>query len=124
MGCRQPLGRRDPDQQCTDEAGSAGDRDQIELGQGSAGDPQGVVDDVADQLQMVSRGDLGHDSAVAIVDPLGGDHVGEDLTLVGDDRGAGVVAACFQREDHPEAPDVDVAWVARHMIIASSPVSW
>ena len=40
---------------------------------------QGVVDGLADELEVVAGGDLGHDAAVAVVDPLRGDDVGPDL---------------------------------------------
>ncbi len=57
-----------------------------------------------DQLEVVARGDLGDDAAIAVMDSLRGDHVGADLAPVGDHRRAGVVAAGLEREDHPGAP--------------------
>ncbi len=62
----------------------------------------------------------GHDAAEAIVHPLRGDHVGADLTVGSDDRGTGVVAAGLDREDHVVSHGVPTA---RHMMIASSPLS-
>ena len=40
--------------------------------------PQRVGDDGVDQLEVMARGDLGHDAAVAVVDSLRGDHVRAD----------------------------------------------
>ena len=38
--------------------------------------------------------------------------------------GAGVVTARLEGQDHPDALGVDAVSAVRHMITASSPVSW
>ena len=74
--------------------GPCGDGDQRRRRRASApACAQRVVDDGVDQLEVVARGDLGHDAAVAVVDALRGDDVRADLAVARDDRGAGVVAA-------------------------------
>jgi len=83
-----------------------------------------IFEAVTDQVEVMPRGDFGHDPAVASVHALRGDHVGEDLARGRDDRRAGVVAARLQREDQPGALEVDAVSEVRHMITASSPVSW
>ena len=80
-----------------------------------------VGDDGVDQLQVMAARDLGHDAAVAVVDPLRGDDVGPDLPILGDDGRTGVVTARLQGEDHAVAALPRA--LVRHMIIASSPVS-
>ena len=124
VGGGEALRGRDPDEQRRDQTGPARDRDHVEVGERRAGARERVVDDVADQVEMVTRRDLGHDPAVAVVDALGGDHVRADLAVVGDDRRARVVTARLEREDHPDALGVDAVSAVRHMISASSPVSW
>ena len=121
---RESLGRGHADQKSRDQSRPARDRDHVEVRERRSGALERVVDDVADQLEVVPRGDLGHHAAVAVVDPLGGDHVRADLSLVCDDRRAGVVTARLEREDHPDALGVDAFSAVRHMISASSPVSW
>ncbi len=130
-GGRDALGRRDPDQQRADEPRALRDGHQLHDAQRGAGAPQRVVDDVVDQLEVVARGDLGHDAAVAVVDALRGDHVGRDRPVATHERRAGVVAAGLQRQDHRTGPALgtsssEPASVAgvRHMIRASSPLSW
>ena len=84
---------------------------------------------------MVARGDLGHDSAEAIVLVLGGDHVGGEHAVGLPQHGrTGVVAARLERQDRALAhgePGLgtsasDPASVAgvRHITSASSPLSW
>ena len=64
-----------------------------------AGPGERVVDDGVDQLEVVARGDLRHDAAEAVVHALGGDDVGADLAVAGDDRRARVVARRLERQD-------------------------
>ena len=100
------------------------DRDHVHAIERGVSRGERVVDDGPDQVEVMARGDLRDHAAVAIVDPLGRDHVGPDLAVLGDDRRAGVVAAGLEREDHPDALGVDAVSAVRHMITASSPVSW
>ena len=97
----QPLGRRHAHEQRADQA-----RARVTATSSTSSRPapacvQGVVDDGVDQLEVVAGGDLGHDTAVAVVDALRGDDVGRgSRPPCDDDRGAGVVAARLEREDH------------------------
>ena len=117
----QRLGRAQPDQQRADQPGALGDRDLVDLGEAGARLLERGGHHRVDQLEVVARGDLGDDSAVALVErSLGGDDVGEDPRPV-DDGGAGVVARRFESEDQAiEAPSA----ASSHMIRASSPLSW
>ena len=101
---RRAPWRCDPDEQRRDQAGTARDRDQLDVARARTRRSQRVVDHGADQLEVVTRGDLRDDSAVAAVDALGGDHVRADRPVRRDDRRARVVAAGLEREDHPAAP--------------------
>ena len=94
-----------------------------------AGLAQRVVDDRVDQLEVMARGDLGHDAAEAVVHALGGDDVRVHRAVVADDRRARVVARGLEGEDHAGAAfgtsssvPRSVAGV-RHMTTASSPLS-
>ena len=69
------LRGREADEQRRDQPRAAGDGDELDVGQPDAGAGERVVDDVADQLEVVARGDLRDDAAVAVVDPLRRDHV-------------------------------------------------
>ena len=136
-GQRQPPGRRQrlrglhAHEQGADESRSLCDRHQVGVVQRGPGLGQRVVDHVVDQLEMVAGGDLGHHSAVAVVDALRGDDVGAHRPVRVDDRRAGVVAAGLQREDAHGGPGAgtsssEPARVAgvRHITSASSPLSW
>ena len=118
---RQRLRRAQPDQQRADQPWALGDRDLVDLGEARAGLLERGGHHAVDQLQVVARGDLGDDSAVALVErSLGGDHVREDPRPV-DDGGAGVITRRFESEDQAiEAPSA----ASSHMIRASSPLSW
>ena len=95
------LRGRDADEQRADQPGSARDRDLLDVVEPRAGPLERVGGHRVDQLQVVARGDLRHHAAVARVQqPLRGDHVREDPAVVADDRGAGVVAARLDGEDH------------------------
>ena len=125
---RQRLGRGDADEESRDQPGAARHADQLDLRQLRTGPEEGVLDDSPDQLEVVTGGDLRHDSAVAVVNPLRGDYVRADLALRRDDGRAGVVAARLQGQDHDASDAVPRARATsalafRHMISASSPVS-
>ena len=128
---RDRLRAREADEQRADQARALGGGHQLDLVQAAAGPRQGLVDDGVDQLEVVARGDLGHDPAEAGVLLLGGDHVGADRAVLLQDRRAGVVAAGLEREDAHGGEALgtsssDPARVAgvRHMTSASSPLSW
>ena len=73
----------------------------VDVVEPSAGALERVRGHGVDQLEVVARGDLRHHAAVARVQqPLGGDHVRRDLAVAAHDRGAGVVAARLDGEDH------------------------
>jgi len=100
---------------------------QLEVGERGACLAQRVGDGIVDQLQVVPGGDLRDHPAIAIVNSLRGDHVGEDPALRGDDRRARVVATGLQGKyaagAHPAAPGVEIVSAVRHMMTASSPLS-
>ena len=78
------------------------------------------IDHRVDELEVMPRCDLRHHPAIARVSgSLRGDHVGADVTPIGD-RGAGVVAGGLDREDQASTAAV----TSSHMIKASSPLSW
>ena len=120
----ESLRRRHADEQRGHQSRPAGDRDHPDAGERRPRPRERVVDHVTDQLEVMTRRDLGHDPAVAVVDALRGDHVRSDLSLAGDDRRAGIVTTRLEREDHPEGLGVGAVSAVRHMIRASSPVSW
>ena len=132
---RDPLRHAPADEQRPDETGAAGRCDQRDVIEARARARERLVDHRVDQLGVVARGDLGNDAAEARVHLLGGDHVGGDRSVAPDERGARVVAARLEREDHgrwwatgsaagtSSRRPWSVAGV-RHMISASSPLSW
>ena len=84
-----------------------------------------------DDEEVVAGSDLGDDPAVEVVHRLRADDTREDVSACADDRGAGVIAAGFDREDHrgsasalgtSSSEPLKVASV-RHITRASSPVS-
>ena len=96
--CRkaQSLGGRDADEQGAHQTGTVGHGDGIHFLQLSAGLLQGLADDLRHALGVLSGGDLGHHAAVERVDvDLGGDHVGEDLPAVHNDRSRRLITAGF-----------------------------
>ena len=74
----QRLAGRDADEQRADQARALGDGDRLDVVQRRPGLGQRVVDHGVDELEVVARGDLRHDAAVAVVHALGGDDVGAD----------------------------------------------
>ena len=62
---RERLGAGEPDEQRADEPRAPRDRDALDVVEPRAGPGERVVDDRVDQLEVMARGDLGHDAAVA-----------------------------------------------------------
>ena len=135
-GQRQTLGRRYADQQCARQPRALRDRHSVDPLQPHVGPGQRIVHHRAHQLEVTPGSDLRYHAAICVVDPLRRDDVREDLSTRADDRRAGVVAAGLQREQGaaherltgPAAGTSSrlprrVAGV-RHMISASSPLSW
>ena len=119
LGRGQRLRGRDADEQRPDQPGPAGDRERVDLVEGRAGVSERRVDDGVDQLEVVARGDLGHDPTEPLVGArLRRDHVRSDRRPV-DDRRAGVVARRLDRQDHAVAGSG-----SSHITSASSPLSW
>ena len=97
---RQRLRRRDPDQERADQARASGDGDCVEVVERDARLLKRGVDDRVHELQVMPRGDLGHDAAERRMGRgLRGDDVREDPAPIHHGR-AGVVAARLDREDH------------------------
>src|SRR5437868_2561814 len=103
VGRGERLRSRGSHEQRSDQPRSAGNRDERDLVPRRGRRAQSLVDDLPDQLEVMARGDLWDHPAVAVVDPLRGDHVGADLPLRGYDRCAGVIAAGFEGENHVSA---------------------
>ncbi len=131
-GGGEPLGGRDPDEQRPHESRALRHGDQVEVVEGGLRPGERVVDDGVDELEVVARGDLRHHAPEAVVHALGGDDVGQDLAVAGDDRRARVVARRLEREDPAHRGDAfgtsssvprSVEGV-RHITTASSPLSW
>ena len=129
----QRLGRLEPHEQGADEAGALGHGHQLGVVERGAGPRERVVDDGVDQLQVVAGGDLGDHAAEAVMDSLGGDDIGAHGAVGLDDRRAGVVAGRLDGQDQRPGSSTasgtsdrcpsSVAGV-RHMMSASSPLSW
>ena len=103
----------DADQQGPDQARAGGHRDRLDVIERGAGLVQRRLDHRRRQLQVVARGDLGHDAAeLRVRRGLRGDRVGEHARAV-QHRRAGVVAGRLYGEHQ-----------SSHMISASSPLSW
>jgi hypothetical protein len=137
----QPAGGGDAlrgaeaDQQRADQARPLRRGDELDVVEPRAGFGERRIDDGVDELEVVARRDLGDDAAEAVVNALRRDHVRERRPVDADERSAGVVAAGLEREDHcrlgvtgsafgmSSRLPLSVAGV-RHMIRASSPLSW
>ena len=124
------LGGLDAHEQRADEPGAARHRDELDVVELGPGLRERVVDDRVGELEVVAARHLRHDAAVAVVHALARDHVRADLAVERDDRGARVVAAGFDAEDQAmptfgmsSSRPTSVDGV-RHMITASSPLSW
>jgi hypothetical protein len=123
-GRGQCLGRRETHEQRADQPRPGGRGDECDVAQPRPRAGERVVHDRVDQLQVMARRDLGHHSAVALVEArLGGDDVAEHPPVARDDRRAGVVARGLERED--QVRPRGYAWTSvRHMMRASSLLSW
>ena len=115
------LRGREPDEQGADQAGPAGHRHRVDVVEPGPRALQRVGRDRVHKLEVVARGDLRDDPAVAgVQQALRRDRIRADLAAVRHDRGARVVAARLEREDQAVARSGAV----RHMIRASSRLSW
>ena len=64
---RQGLGRRQADDQGTDQPRAGRDGDRVQVAERHAGPVQGLVDHRQDLADVCPRGDLGHDAAVSLM---------------------------------------------------------
>jgi hypothetical protein len=96
----EPLRGGHAHQQGPDEPGPLRDGHEVDVVESRAGAGQRVVDDVVDELEVMTGRDLGHDAAVAVVHALRRDDVGAHLPVPRGHRRAGVVAAGLERQDH------------------------
>ena len=100
--CRktQSLGRGDTDQQGPDQTRAVCDGDSVHILQLPVRLIQRLTDDLRDSLRMFARGDLRHNTPIKCVDvDLGGNHIGENLPAVDNDRGSSLIAAGFNCKD-------------------------
>jgi hypothetical protein len=96
------VGQADEEGAC--EAGTLGDGDGVEIGEGDFCLVERFADDWDDFAEMLARGELGNYAAVFAVDiDLRGDDAREDAAAVGDDCCGGFVAGGFDAEDQPFA---------------------
>ncbi len=96
---RDRLGGLQPDEQRADEPGPLRHRDRGEVLEPRAGVGHRLLHDGHDRLDVVARGELGHDAAVGRVQlGLARHHVREDAAAVLDDRGSGLVAGGLDPE--------------------------
>src|SRR5580658_6992666 len=90
----------DPNEQGSGQSWAAGNSDGVEVGEGDAGLGKRSADDRNDGAQMLARGQLGDDSAVA---GMGGDlrsnDGGESVGAALNDGCSGLVAGGFDGED-------------------------
>jgi hypothetical protein len=115
------LGRREAHQQSADQPRPVRNGHRVDVVETSARAFEGVGRDGIHQLEVVARGDLRHNPAIAgVQQPLRRDHVGRDLSFGAHDGGAGVVATRLDPEDHAVVRSSTV----RHMMSASSRLSW
>ena len=125
------LGGREAHEQRADEPGALGDADASHVVEADARVVERGPNDRCDELEVASGGDLGHDAPVPRVQlRLRGDDRGEDLAVLGDDGGSGLVAGGFEPEDGHAAPPPSAAAGSstagsgsRHMMSASSRLS-
>ena len=100
----QRLGVGDADQQRSGEAGTGGDGDGVEIGEGDVGLGQRGADHGNDGAEMLAAGQLRHHAAVAGVrGDLRGDGGGKGARAALDDRRGGLVAGGFDAEDEAAA---------------------
>jgi hypothetical protein len=123
----QRLPGGDAHEQGPDQARPARDCDLLHLVQGRAPLLERVGYDRVEQLQVPARCHLGHHAPVArMEEPLRRDRVRTDLALARDERRTGVVTAGLDAEDQARAAAArpEPAGAVRHMITASSRLSW
>ena len=93
---RQPLRGVHPDQERARQSGPVRDRHAVQFGQLHARLLHRLSDHRQQRLHMLARGYLRHDAAVLGVHlHLCGDHVGDDISPVLDDRRRRLVAGCL-----------------------------
>lgn len=96
---REGLGELQPHQQGADETRPRGHGDARELGRRQASPEQRFPDNWYYVQYMVSRGQLGHHSAILMVDgDLGGHDIGKDPATSIHDSSRGLVAGAFDAE--------------------------
>ena len=96
---RERLGRGDADHQRAGQAGAAGHRDRVDVGEPDAGGLAGALDRRHHRLEVRPAGDLRHHAAEAgVLVDAAGDRVGEQR-VPADDPDAGLVAGGLDPED-------------------------
>ena len=106
---RHRLRRRHADEQGTDKARAVGGRDGVDLVVVDAGLDDRLGDDRHDRLDMGTAGDLGHDTAIALMDlDLARHDRGHDVGPLSHDGGRRLVTAGLDAENavggHEAAP--------------------
>ena len=118
---RESLGGRDADEERTDEPGTLGHRDSLDLVERSVRRGERVAHDGRDELEVPARRDLRHDSAEAGVEiGLRRHDRRQHASVVSHDGGGGLVARRLDPEDHDACSD---GAGSRHMMTASSRLS-
>ena len=97
-GDGQTLGKRGPDQQRTQQAGSPRESNRIDIRQRHASLFQRLRHDRQDVLLVRPGRQFGDHTAIAPVDLLGGHHVGEEI-FVAQHGGGSIVAGRFYTEN-------------------------
>jgi len=99
-GVGERFGVADADEQGSSEAGTGGDGDGVEVGEGGVSLTQGGADDRNDVAQVLAGGEFGDDSAIGGVDgDLRSDDARECFGSAAHDGGGGFVAGAFDAED-------------------------
>ena len=94
------LRGREADEQRTDETRPLRDRDGVDLRKLDPGLTESLARHRDNELEVSPRGHLRHDTPEASVQfGLGGDDVGEDPSVAGDDRRRGLVTGRFETEN-------------------------
>ena len=104
VGEGESLGVGDADEKRAGEAGTGGDGDGVEIGEGEVGFSERGADDGNDGAEMLAAGQLRNDAAVARVGgDLRGDDGGKSARAALDDGRGGFVAGGFDAEDEAGA---------------------
>jgi hypothetical protein len=115
------LRRGEAHEQRADEAGPLRHGDTVDVLERAIGPSQRLSDDGKNELEVVSRGDLGNDASEPCVElGLRGDDGGEHRTARGDERRGRLVAGRLDSEDQEAFSD---GVGSRHMMRASSRLS-